>query len=380
MSNALEFRAVEMGKNVVRMTTAAGSGHPSSGLALVHLVASLMYRQMRHDPANPWHPGSDRLVLSEGHAVPVVYAAYADLGGAVGKSPAEKRTLTIDDLRTLREQDSVLDGHPNPAEGFPFFDAATGSLGQGLSVGAGLGLAARLNKLDKRIFVIIGDGESREGQIWEALDFIIDHKLTHVCPIFNCNGQGQADYVSRQQSPEVLAAKLQAFGYLVEVIDGHDLQQIATAVDKVGQTAQPMAVIAKTQKGWGVDSLKDKSNHGKPLPEADVAAAIACLFNAGAYDNQYVPKILRYCHQNLDNLGNQGYGHWHYAHYYYAQVLYREGGKEWETYRDKMFPRLVSEAGPDGSWNQGYIGTVYTTASNLTILLLPRNALPIYQR
>jgi hypothetical protein len=110
------------------------------------------------------------------------------------------------------------------------------------------------------------------------------------------------------------------------------------------------------------------------------AAAIACLFNAGAYDNQYVPKILKYCHQNLDNLNNQGYGHWHYAHYYYAQVLYREGGKEWETYRDKMFPRLVSEAGPDGSWNQGYIGAVYTTASNLTILQLPKNALPIYQR
>lgn len=282
MSNALESRAIEMGKNVVRMTTAAGSGHPSSGLALVHLVASLMYKQMRYDPANPWHPGADRLVLSEGHAVPVVYAAYADLNGAVGKAPPQKRLLTVEDLKTLRELDSVLDGHPNPAEGFPFFDSATGSLGQGLSAGAGLALAARLNKIDKRIFVIVGDGESREGQIYEALDFIIDHNLVNVCPIFNCNGQGQADYVSKQQSAEVLAAKLAAFGYAVEVIDGHDLAQIGQVLERVGKTKKPMAVVARTQKGWGVDSLKDKSNHGKPLPEADVPAAIASLDKVAA--------------------------------------------------------------------------------------------------
>ncbi len=110
------------------------------------------------------------------------------------------------------------------------------------------------------------------------------------------------------------------------------------------------------------------------------AAAIACLFNAGDYDSQYVPRILKYCHQNLDNIGNQGFGHWHYAHYYYAQVLYRQGGKEWDTYRNKVFPRIVSEAGSDGSWNQGYIGTVFTTAVNLTILQLPKGVLPIYQR
>ncbi|HSW47424.1 MAG TPA: transketolase, partial [Phycisphaerae bacterium] len=288
MSNPLEFRAIEIGKNVVRMTTAAGSGHPSSGLALVHLVASLMYKQMRHDPSNPWHPGADRLVLSEGHAVPVVYAAYADLGGAVGKSPAEKRSLTMEDLKTLRELDSVLDGHPNPAEGFPFFDSATGSLGQGLSAGAGLGLAARLNKIDKRIFVIVGDGESREGQIYEALDFIIDHNLTNVCPIFNCNGQGQADYVSQQQSADVLTKKLKAFGYKVDVIDGHNLGAIARALNKVGKNDKPMAIVARTQKGWGVESLQDKSNHGKPLSESEVPAAIAGLDRIAA-ERQVVP-------------------------------------------------------------------------------------------
>jgi hypothetical protein len=110
------------------------------------------------------------------------------------------------------------------------------------------------------------------------------------------------------------------------------------------------------------------------------AAAVACLFSAGQYDNAYVPKLLAYCKKNLGDISNQGFGHWHYAHYYYAQVLYREGGKEWGTYRDKIFARIVSEASGDGSWNQGYIGTVYTTASNLIILQLPKATLPIYQR
>ncbi len=282
MNRAIPPRVIEMGKNIVRMTTAAGSGHPSSALSLVHVVGALMYNQMHYDPANPWHPGNDRLVLSEGHAVPVVYAAYADLGGVVGRSPESQRALTLDDLLTLRELDSVLDGHPNPAEGFPFFDAATGSLGQGLSVGAGLGLAARLAGLDKRIFVIIGDGECREGQIWEALDFIVDHDLTCVCPIFNCNGQGQADYVSPQQSAKTLAGKLKAYGFKVDVVDGHDLGEVTRALKKVGKKGKPTAVVAKTEKGWGVKSLKAHTNHGKPLPTADVDAAIESLDRTAA--------------------------------------------------------------------------------------------------
>ena len=111
------------------------------------------------------------------------------------------------------------------------------------------------------------------------------------------------------------------------------------------------------------------------------AAAIACLFNAGDYDSEYVPKLLNYCQKNLDNISNQGFGHWHYAHYYYSQVLYREGGKDWEDYRDKILRRSVSaRPARDGSWNQGYIGPVYTTAINLTILQLANGALPIYQR
>jgi hypothetical protein len=110
------------------------------------------------------------------------------------------------------------------------------------------------------------------------------------------------------------------------------------------------------------------------------AAAIACLYNAGEYDDDFVPRMLDYCRKNLDNISNTGFGHWHYAHYYYSQVMYREGGKTWEEYRDKMFPRLISEANAEGFWTQGYIGPVYTTAMNLTILQLEKAYLPIYQR
>jgi squalene cyclase len=129
--------------------------------------------------------------------------------------------------------------------------------------------------------------------------------------------------------------------------------------------------------GRGGVQYNSRGGGGRP---AITAAAIACLFNAGQYDSEYVPNILTYCKGHLDNLSNQGFGHWHYAHYYYSQVMYREGGKTWEEYRDKIYARLVSEAGPDGSWSQGYIGPVYTTAINLTILQLENGTLPIYQR
>lgn len=275
-------KAIELGKDVLRMTAASGSGHPSSGLSIMHLVVALMQDVMRWDPADPWNPGNDRLVLSEGHAVPAVYAVYADMGGVVGSSPANARKLTKADLATLRETHSVLDGHPNPAEGFPFFDAATGSLGQGLSVGAGLGVAARLAKSDKQIYVLIGDGESREGQIWEAMDFIADHGLFNVIPIFNCNGQGQADYVSRQQSAEMIAGKAEAFGFAAIIIDGHDADAFRAALGDAAARKAPLAVIARTHKGWGCASLKDVSNHGKPLGAAQLDKGIADLDSTAA--------------------------------------------------------------------------------------------------
>jgi transketolase len=212
---AVHKKAIEIGKLSVEMTTAAGSGHPSTALSLAHLVTVLMYYQMRWDPKDPWSPLADRLVLSEGHAVPIVYAAYADLGGMIvplGKGREAARPMTRADAMTLREIGSPIDGHPHPQVGFPFADAATGSLGQGLSVGAGLAAAARMDKLDRNMYVIIGDGESREGQIWEAADFVADHALTNVVPIFNCNELAQSDWVSPQQSFQGLAEKLEAYG------------------------------------------------------------------------------------------------------------------------------------------------------------------------
>jgi transketolase len=274
---AIEAKAVKLGKYVVQSTTKAESGHPSSGLALVHITVALLYKHMHWDPQDPWNPANDRLVLSEGHAVPVIYAALCDMGAVAGKSRKDARRLSPADLPTLREIGSVLDGHPNPAEGMPFFDAATGSLGQGLSVAAGLGLAARMRGIDKRIYCIIGDGESREGQVWEAVDFIVDNQLNHVVPIFNCNGQGQADYVSNQQSADVLAAKLRAYGLAVEVIDGNDPEEVLGALSRATGAGAAMAIVARTEKGWGVSALKDKGNHGKPLPAAQLAAAEADL-------------------------------------------------------------------------------------------------------
>lgn len=271
----LDRKVIKLSKQIVRMCTTAGSGHPSSGLALVHLTTALMYRVMRYDPKNPWNTGSDRLVLSEGHAVPVIYAAYCDLGGVVGtqQQPSE---LSFDDALSLREADSVLDGHPNPAVGFPFFDAATGSLGQGLSVAAGLAAGARLDGSDKKIYCMIGDGESREGQVWEAVDFIVDHKLTAVRPIFSCNGQGQSDYVSPQQQVDALAKKLEAYGCEVRVIDGHDWDQVFEAITaEPGE--KPIAICARTTKGWGVQELQAHNYHGKPLKDDQMDQAMADL-------------------------------------------------------------------------------------------------------
>ncbi|MCI0365393.1 MAG: transketolase [Phycisphaerales bacterium] len=263
---AVHAKAIQLDHLVLDMCAAAGSGHPTSAMSLGHIVTVLMYHTMRWLPDDPQYPTSDRLVLSEGHACPIIYAAYADLGGAIGKG-MDRRPMTKADLMTFRASDSPIDGHPNPMEGFPFFDAATGSLGQGLSVAAGLGLAARHDGFDKRIYCLIGDGESREGQIWEAVDFIADYQLTNVLPIFNCNGYGQADRVSKQQSPEVLAAKLEAAGFKAITIDGHEPAAIRKALDQYIAAIKgdrPTALVAKTVKGWGAPVVQGGGWHGKP--------------------------------------------------------------------------------------------------------------------
>ncbi len=284
--STIHAKAIELTKLSYEMTAAAGSGHPTTAASLSHLTSVLMYQHMRYEPANPLHPCSDRLVLSEGHAVPIVYAACADLGVMIGKDPDQWRPMTTDDAMTLRAIDSVVDGHPNPIEGFPFFDAATGSLGQGLSVAAGLAGAAKVDGIDKRVFCIIGDGESREGQIWEAIDFIKDHDLHTVCPIFNCNMYAQSDEVSPQQTAETLGKKLEAAGFQALTIDGHDPTAIQDALSAHAQAAYdpqaaPVAIVANTVKGWGSPSQQGHGHHGKPATGDGLAQAIEELNQTG---------------------------------------------------------------------------------------------------
>jgi hypothetical protein len=181
------------------------------------------------------------------------------------------------------------------------------------------------------------------------------------------------------------------WGY-VSAKDGQGFDEGSTTITQVqglrgcrnAGIAVPREIIDKAigyiQKCTLPDGGVQYNSRGGGGRPAITAAAIACLFNAGEYDSEYVPKLQAYCQRNLSNISNRGFGHWHYAHYYYAQVRYREGGKTWDEYRDQIYSRLVREANPDGSWSQGYIGPVYTTAINLTILQLDNGALPIYQR
>jgi hypothetical protein len=181
------------------------------------------------------------------------------------------------------------------------------------------------------------------------------------------------------------------WGY-VSAKDGNNFDEGSTTITQVqglrgcrnAGIPVPKEIIVKAvkyiQKCTGVDGGVQYNSSGGGGRPAITAAALACLFNAGEYDSRYVPKLMGYCRKHLDNISNQSFGHWHYAHLYYAQVMYREGGTQWTQYREKVFRQIITEAGPDGSWNQGYIGTVYTTAINLTILQLPKGTLPIYQR
>jgi transketolase len=277
---AVNRKAVDIGKLAVEMTTSAGSGHPSTALSLTHLVTVLMYHQMRWDPKNPWDGAADRLVLSEGHAVPIIYAAYCDLGGMLGHSQKDARPMTRADAMSLRAIDSPIDGHPHPQLGVPFFDAATGSLGQGLSVAAGLAAAARQDNLDRNIYCIMGDGESREGQIWEAADFIVDHGLTNCVAIFNCNELAQSDWVSAQQAAETVTKKLEAFGFDVAVINGHDPREINAAFARlpvIKNGKKPLAIVARTVKGWGAPAEQGMGKHGTPVSKDKLLDVLAQL-------------------------------------------------------------------------------------------------------
>jgi len=246
-------------------TTAAGSGHPTSCLSAADIVAALFFGHMRYDPKNPKYHNNDRFILSKGHAAPVLYAAWVENG-----------FLSANQLTTLRELTSDIEGHPTPR--LPFVDVATGSLGQGLSVGVGMALAAHLDKLDYRTHVLMGDGECAEGSVWEAASLAGVRKLNNLVAIVDVNRLGQSEATAFGHHVEVYQKRFDAFGWRTEVIDGHDMEEIIEVLAAAGLGSQPLAIIAKTCKGAGVSFLQDKDGwHGKALSKEEAEKAIADL-------------------------------------------------------------------------------------------------------
>src|SRR5271165_930517 len=211
--DAIKEKARRLSVLSMMATTAAGSGHPTSCMSAAELVAGTFFYAMKFDPKNPNSPDGDRFVLSKGHAAPVLYAAFAEAGVF-----PESRVMT------LREFSSELEGHPTPR--IPGVDAATGSLGQGLSVGAGLAIGARMDKKSTRVYVLMGDGEMAEGQVWEAAEFAGHYKLDNLTVLADVNALGQSEPTMYQHDMEIYRKKFEAQGFAAEVIDGHDVSAV----------------------------------------------------------------------------------------------------------------------------------------------------------
>ena len=228
-------------------------------------MATLFFGQMRYDAKNPHFHNNDRFVLSKGHAAPLLYAAWAENG-----------FVPIPELLKLRQFGNDLEGHPTPR--LAFVDVATGSLGQGLGVGAGIALAARLDSLDYNTYVLLGDGEIAEGAVWEAASLAGYFKLNNLIAIVDANRLGQSEATAFGHRIEIYRDRFEAFGWRVEDIDGHDIEEIAEVLGGVGLDDKPLAIIAKTYKGAGISFLQDKDGwHGKPLNKDEAARAVAEL-------------------------------------------------------------------------------------------------------
>jgi transketolase len=250
-------------------TTAAGSGHPTSCMSAAELVAGAFFYAMKFDPKNPNSNDGDRFVLSKGHAAPVLYSALAEAG-----------VFPVSRVMTLREFSSEMEGHPTPR--IPGVDAATGSLGQGLSVGAGLAIGARLGKSATRVYVLVGDGEMAEGQIWEAAEFAGHYRLDNLTVLADVNALGQSAPTMYQHDMETYRKKFEAEGWAAEVIDGHDAAAVLAAFDRAKATkGRPQAILARTDKGHGVSFVSGKEGwHGKALSKGQLAEALKELGGA----------------------------------------------------------------------------------------------------
>jgi transketolase len=261
--DAVKEKARRLGVYSMMSTTAAGSGHPTSCLSAAQLMAGVFFYAMKFDPKNPNSPDGDRFVLSKGHAAPILYAALAEAG-----------VFPLSRMMTLRQFSSEMEGHPTPR--IPGVDAATGSLGQGLSVGAGLAIGARLDGSSTRVYVLLGDGELAEGQVWEAAAFSGHYKLENLTAIADINRLGQSEPTMYQYDLETYRRKFESEGFDVQVIDGHDVAAVLAALDHAKSVkGRPQAIVAKTVKGHGVSFLAGKEHwHGKPLSKDELVKAL----------------------------------------------------------------------------------------------------------
>ncbi|MCX7624812.1 MAG: transketolase, partial [Candidatus Sumerlaeaceae bacterium] len=256
---ALRAKANKLRIHSIRSTSAAGSGHPTTCLSCAEIVATLFFHEMRYDPKNPKHPLSDRLVLSKGHAAPILYAAWAEAG-----------FMPVDALMTLRRIDSDLEGHPTPR--LPFVDVATGSLGQGLGAGVGIALNSKyLDKTHYRTYVLLGDGEVAEGAVWEAAELASYYKLDNLVAIVDVNRLGQSQQTMLEHRLDIYKARFEAFGWKAVAVDGHDVAQLLDAFANAREViGQPFDIIAKQFKGRGVSFAEDKDGwHGKPFKSGE---------------------------------------------------------------------------------------------------------------
>lgn len=261
--NLLKEKARNIRKVVIKMLTKAGSGHPGGSLSCVDIITALYFHEMRFDPKDPYWPDRDRFILSKGHAAPVLYAVLAEIG-----------YLPKDELMTLRQVDSRLQGHPD-CRLVPGIEMTTGSLGQGLSVANGLALGLKLDKKNSRVYVLLGDGEIQEGQIWEAAMTSAHYKIDNLTAIIDRNELQIDGNTEEIMSINPVADKWEAFGWEVFEVDGHNYEDIINAFDKARHViGKPSMIVAHTVKGKGVSFMEGKIGyHGvAPTKEEEIIA------------------------------------------------------------------------------------------------------------
>ncbi|MBU6391811.1 MAG: transketolase [Planctomycetota bacterium] len=266
-NKSLAERSKVIRRHIIRMLARAGSGHPGSSLSTVELLVALYYNKLRHNPQLPAWPDRDRFILSKGHACPALYAILAELD----YFPLEK-------LDTLRQFGSILQGHPC-MKTTPGIEISGGSLGQGLSVGLGIALAAKLDKKNYRTYVMLGDGEIEEGQIWEAAMAASHYKADSLCAILDQNGLQIDGFIHEIMSSHPIPDKWRGFGWHVMEIDGHDFKAILNAYDEAEKVkGRPTIIVAKTVKGKGVSFMENQVDwHGKAPSKEEAERALAEL-------------------------------------------------------------------------------------------------------